>query len=186
MRCWCSRRFGLVPVDPLLDRDQLLAGHQLADRLPRVLGEADVAVGQDADQRTALALDHGDARDVPALHQGERVGQRLVGMDGHRVDHHAALELLDLADLVGLGRDVQVLVDHAHAAGLGHGDRQAPLGHRVHGRREQRDAELDRPRQAGAGVGLAGQDGGFRGDEKNVVEGERFADIHANLSGNDP
>ena len=56
-------------------------------------------------------------------HQAQRVGQRLVGMDGDRVDHHAAFELLDLADLVGLRLGIEVLVDDADAAGLGHGDR---------------------------------------------------------------
>ena len=41
---------GLVLVDALAHRDQVLAGHQLGDRLRRIGGEADVAVGEDADE----------------------------------------------------------------------------------------------------------------------------------------
>ena len=57
-------------------------------------------------------------------HQAQRIGERLVGMDGHRIDHHAGFELLDLADLVGLLGDVEVAVDDAEPAGLRHGDGQ--------------------------------------------------------------
>ena len=52
-------------------------------------------------------------------------------------------ELLDLADLVGLLLGVEVLVDDADAAGLGHGDGHGRLGHGVHRRGDQRDAQLD-------------------------------------------
>src|SRR3546814_14181979 len=51
--------------------------------------------------------------------------------------HHAGFEALDLADLVGLGQRLHVLVDHAEAAGLGHGDRHLGLGHRIPRRGEQ-------------------------------------------------
>ena len=59
--------------------------------------------------------------------------QGRVGSDRHRIDHHAAFKALHPADLIGLFLDIQVLVDHAHAAGLGHGDGKPRLGHRVHG-----------------------------------------------------
>ena len=60
---------------------------------------------------------------MPA-HQRERFGERLVGDDGHRVDHHAAFVALDLAHLLGLFLGLEVAVDDADAAGLGHGDGQ--------------------------------------------------------------
>ncbi len=47
-------------------------------------------------------LDHRNAGDRGAPHQGERVGEGGVGKDGDRIDHHAALEPLDLAHLLGL------------------------------------------------------------------------------------
>ena len=49
-----QQALGLVLVDALLDRDEVLAGHQLVDLLRRVGGEAHVAVGQDADQPAGL------------------------------------------------------------------------------------------------------------------------------------
>ena len=45
---------------------EIVAGHQLADRLPRIFGEAHVAVGQDAGQ-LARFLDDRDAADAVGL-----------------------------------------------------------------------------------------------------------------------
>ena len=50
MRCWCSSRLASSWLDALAHGDQLVLGHQLGDRLPRIGGEAHVAVGEDADQ----------------------------------------------------------------------------------------------------------------------------------------
>ena len=97
-----QQALGLGALDAVLHRDQPVLGHQLAHRLALIAGEAHVAVGQDADQLAAAALDHRKAGDLVLLHQAEGVGQGLVGMDGERVHHHAGFEFLDLADFVGL------------------------------------------------------------------------------------
>ena len=52
----------------------------------------------------------------------------------------------------------------------------ARFGYGVHRRRDQGNAQLDRPGQAGAGIGLAGQDFGGAGHQKDIVEGQGFAD----------
>ena len=57
--------------------------------------------------------------------------------------------------------DRQVLVDDPDAAGLGHGDGHARLGHRVHGRGQKWDVEPDglchlRPRIGGGGKHAGG------------------------------
>jgi hypothetical protein len=83
-------------------------------------------------------LDHRDAGDAVLLHQRERVGERRVGADGDRVDHHAGFELLDLPHLLGLLVRLEVAVDDADAAGLRHGDGQPRLGDGVHGGRDGR------------------------------------------------
>ena len=76
-------------------------------------------------------------------HKGLGVAQRRIRPDGDRVDHHAAFELLDLADLFGLlGRGV-VAVDDANAAGLRHGDGQTCVGDGVHRRGQDRNVEID-------------------------------------------
>jgi hypothetical protein len=170
----------LVAGDALAHCDQVLLGHQLGDRLLPVLGEAHVAVGDDTGQLLALALDDRDAGDAVPVHQGQRIQQRLVGIDGNRIDHHAAFDLLDLADLVGLLADREVLVHHTDAAGLGHGDGQARLGDGVHRRGKQGDAQLDGARQSGGGIGVVRQDRGFARLQQNIVEGERQRQFHAN------
>src|SRR5207253_807055 len=50
------------------------------------------------------------------------------------------------------------------------------LGDGVHGCREQRDVQVDRLGEAGGKVDIAGHDGRMRGNEQDVVEGERFTD----------
>ena len=54
-------------------------------------------------------------------------------------------------------------------------DREARLGHRVHRRRDDRDRELDRARQARARRDVVRQDVRLGRDEQHVVEGEPFA-----------
>src|SRR6266480_2632227 len=88
----------------LVHRDEIVFRHQLGDGLVRVVGEAHIAVGQDAAEparliRIGAALDDGDAGNLVVGHQAQRVGQGLVGMDRDRVHDHPGLELLDLADL---------------------------------------------------------------------------------------
>ena len=160
--------------------DELVLRHQLAHRLAHVGGEAHVAVGENADELAGAlavrAFDHRNAGDAIALHQRQRIGERRVGRDGHRVHHHAAFEFLHPADLLGLLLDGEVPVDHAHAAGLRHGDGEAGFGHRVHGGGDQRNAEFDGLGEAGSGIDLAGQDFGGGGHQQHIVEGQRFAD----------
>ena len=168
---------GLLARDAVAHRDQVLGGHQLAHRHARVGREAHVAIGEDADQAARLALDHGDAGDPLRRHQLERVGKARIGTERDRVDHHAGLELLDLADLVRLRRRVEIAMENAEPAVLRHGDREVRLGDRVHGGRDQRDAELDLARQPGADVDLGGQDRGMRRLEQDIIERQSFPDL---------
>jgi hypothetical protein len=173
----------LVLADAFAHRDETLAGHQFGDRLARIVGEAHVAVGQDAAQFARLiwigaALDHRDAGNPVFGHQPQRVGQGLVGMDRDRIDHHPGLEFLDLADLGFLLVDRHVAVDHAEPAGLRHRDRERAFGHGVHRRRDQRDAQFDLAGDTGAGVGVARQHARCGRYEHDVVERQRLQDFH--------
>ena len=172
---------GVFAGDILTHRDKAVPGHQLGDRLARVVGESHVAVGQNAGEPTGAALDDRDAGDLVVGHQPQRVGEGLVGVDRDRVDDHAGLELLDLADFVGLLIDAHVAVDDANSAGLRHCDRERAFGHRIHRRRDQRDAELDLAGEASAGIRLPGHDHGRRRDEHHVVEGQSLPNFHRRL-----
>ena len=81
-------------------------GHQFADRLQRIVGEADIAIGQYAAKPRRFAarsaLNHGNARNPMPAHQRESIGQRFIGKNRDRIDDHAAFVALDLANLLGL------------------------------------------------------------------------------------
>ncbi len=121
-------------------RDQIFLGHKLGNRLLAIGGETDVTIGQDTDQPAIPAFDHRNAGDAMMRHQDARLGQGLVGMDGDRIDHHAALIALDPANLFGLRGDVEILMDDAQAAGLRQRDGQTAFRDGVHGRRNQWNA----------------------------------------------
>ena len=137
---------GVILLDAFAHGDELL-GHQLGDGLKGVVGEAHVAVGDDAAELGGLAagaaLDHGNAGNAMVAHECQRVGEGLVGENGDGIDHHAALVALDLAHFLGLFLGLQIAVDDADAARLGHGDGEARLGHRVHGGRDDGHVEGD-------------------------------------------
>ncbi len=132
--------------------------HQFRNLLLRIGGKAHVAVGENADElagaAVAGALNHRDAGNAVVLHQSERVRERGAGIDGDRIDHHAGLELLDLADLRGLLVRLEIAVDDAEPSGLRHGNRHLGFGHGVHGRGDDRDIERNVAGDAGADVGV--------------------------------
>ncbi len=156
---------------------EVLAGHQLGYELARVLGETDVAIGEDADQ---LARRFGDrnTRDAVARHQRLRVGQRRVGRDSDGVHHHAAFVTLHRADGGRLLLNGQIAMEHPQPPKLRHHDRHVGLSHSIHRGRQDRDIEADllgylRPRVCHAGEHLR-----FGGLEEHVVKGKAEADFH--------
>ena len=169
---------GLRLFDAFLHRHQTLAGHQFIDLLGRVVGEAHIAVGQDADEPPGLApalpaiLDDRNAGDTVGAHQFHRVGQGGVRADGQRIDHHAAFELLDLPHFLRLLFRREVAVDDAHATGLRHGDGEAGFRHRIHRGRQDRQVENDLLRQPRGDIHLAGHDGAVAGLQQHIVECE--------------
>ena len=109
MRCWWSSRLASSWLDALAHRDQVVAGHQLGDLLRRIGGEADVAVGEDADQPAgalaagAAILDHRNAGNAVRVASAHRASARVAS--GPMVTGLTTMprfELLDLADLFGL------------------------------------------------------------------------------------
>ena len=178
MRCWCSSRLAsswLTPSRTVMSRSLVISSAtfcrgSVAKRTSRLV-RMPTSLPACA---VAAALHHRNAGDVVLLHQRERVGERRVRMDGERVHHHAGFELLDLAHLGGLLVRLEIAVDDADAAGLRHGDRHLGLGHRVHGRGDDRQVERDRAGDAGADIDLRRQHVGQAGLEQHVVEGERL------------
>ena len=157
------------------DGDEVGLGHHVGDGDVGAGDEAEVAVGEDADELAALG--DGDAGDLETAHDVEGIGDGALGLDGDGVDDHAGLGALDLVDFAGLLLDGEVAVDDAEASLLGHGDGQARLGDGVHGGGHERGGEGDFRGQAGLGAGLAGNDVRVGGYQQHVVERERFGDL---------
>ena len=158
-------------IDPGADRhgDQVLAGHHVADRLLEIALETEVAIGEDADQ--ARAAGHRQSRNLVLAHDVERAAQRGLGLDGDRVDDHAAFRPLHLVHFLGLAVDRQVAVNEAESALARHGDRQAGFADGIHRRRNQRNIQGNLPREARAGIDFGGQNRGPVRDQQHVVKG---------------
>jgi hypothetical protein len=172
-----------VFVRAFLDRDELvLARHDVAHRILGLLLETQVAAGDNADQLSVLH--HRHAGDAVRAHDLHHVADRGVRHHRDRIADHPGFELFHQPHFGGLAFDRHVLVDDADAAGLRHRDREARLGHGVHGRGQHRNVQADVARQARGKIDVARQDVRVCGDERDVVESERFGeDAHAPLLG---
>ena len=137
--------------------------HDLRNRLIEIRLEAQVAVGDDPDDLPPLD----DRQSGNSMLVGERqhLAHRHRGWNRDRILDDAAFEALDLRDLRCLPRRRHVLVDDAKAPFLRDRDRQAGLGHRVHGRGKQRDIERNRACEAGGERNVAGNDAGVGRNE---------------------
>ena len=164
--------FGLFKRGADGDGDEVLLGHHGVDGEIGAGDEAEVAVGEDADE--LLLLGDRDAGDLEAAHDFEGGGDGLVGGDGDGVNDHAAFGTLYLVDLARLLIDGEIAVNDAEASLLRHGDGEARLGDGVHGGRHERRIESDVLRQLRGGADLGGNDVGIGRDEEDIVEGQCF------------
>lgn len=89
---------------------------------------------------------------------------------------------MTLQNFGGLLVGGHVLVNEADAAFLSDGDGKTGFRHRVHHGGDHRNVDTEITRQLRGELGIAGEDFGIGGDEKNVVEGEGLLkDSHNNL-----
>ena len=152
--------------------DEIARRHQRRHRLRVVLLEAQVAVREDADELVVVGDRH--AGDVVALHQRDRIRHERVGRQRHGLDDHPGLGALHLVDLGDLRCDRHVALDDPDPTFARERDRHARLGDGVHRRRDDGNLEHDRPRQPRCGRDVVRENGGLRGHEEDVVEGEPF------------
>ena len=127
-----EQRLGLRRRGAVLDGDQLVArGHDLADRHVVTGFEAQVAASDDTDH--LAAVDHRESGNAQLLLHVQHLPDRMGGGDDHRIPQHPGFVPFDPGHFGRLLLRREVLVDDAHAAFLGDGDRQARFRDRVHG-----------------------------------------------------
>ena len=142
-------------------RDQVLAAsspRRSAGRRLRL--EAQVAVGEDADQPAFLAAVLGDRHAGDAVAASSARALRRCGASGESVIGSTIMPLserLTRSTSDACSSIDEVLVDDADAALLRHRDGQAALGDGVHRGAEDRDVQADVARQPRADVDLTGQ-----------------------------
>ena len=82
------------------NRDEIFLGHHLVDGNVEAGFEAQIAIGENADQLSVLGDGH--AGDLVLAHDLERIADLVGGEHGDRIDDHAAFRALHLVDFVGL------------------------------------------------------------------------------------
>ena len=164
----------LFPGGALAHRHQALARrHDVLDRLVELGLESEIAVGDDAHD-LARGADDRQARNLVLIGDVQHVAHRHVLRDRDRVLDHAAFEALDLGHFGRLSLRRHILVDDADAAFLGDRNRQARLGHGVHGRRCHGNVQRDVAGEPGFEADFAREDGRVGGNEQDIVEGKGF------------
>ena len=140
---------GLVERRAFVRRDQVAAGHRLAERPVELTLELQIAVGDDADE-LLVVVDDRHTGDAEALHECGGFAHGIVRSQRDRLENHAALRALHAVDLGSVAIDRHVLVQHADAARTGHGDRHLRFRNGVHRRGNERNAKLDAARERGS------------------------------------
>ena len=154
--------------------DEAFARHHLGDGAVEATLEAQVAVGDDADQ-DVVAVHHGYAADVVFAHQVEGVFHGGVHMDGDGVANHAVFGAFHFAHLGGLLADGHVFVQHADTPLLRDGDGHAAFGDGVHTGGNHGDVQVDVARELGFQRGFARQYITIRRHEEHVVVRQAFS-----------
>ena len=177
-------RLGLVERGTDGCGDEAGRRHEVGDRAVVVgrLAEADVAVGQDADE-TSIAIGDRHSGELEAVHHLLGLVQRRPGVERDRVGDHPALAALDLLHLGGLVLDRQIAVDDPDATLTGHGDGHPSLGHLVHRRRDEGDRQGDLGGERCRGVDGIRERLRVARDDDDVVERQRLVAVEQAVVG---
>ena len=158
----------------------LLRRHNLPDRLIEIGLEAQIAVGNDAND--FRAVDHGQAGNPMLADKIDHVPNAHIFGNGDRVLDHPAFEALYLGHLGGLLLWRQVLVNDPDAAFLRYGNGKARFSHRVHGCGHDRDIQGNAFRDSRRQADVTGKNGRVARYQQNVVKSQGLLqDAHSML-----
>ena len=134
--------------------DEIFLSHHAVDRNIEAGLEAQVAIGENADE--AALQSNGHAGNLVLAHDLQRVANLIGGRHGDRIDDHSAFRALHFVDLVGLLVDSEVAMDNAEPTLLRKRNRHVRFRDRIHGGADNGDVETDVARELGLRVGSGG------------------------------
>src|SRR2546430_4169511 len=105
------------------DGHEIIFGHDRTNKLTVIFLKTQIAVGENPGE--ARAAGHWQTGDAVLFHDFERLTQRDVRRNRHRIHDHAALRALHAVHFLPLAIDGHVLVNDADAPLAGYGDGQA-------------------------------------------------------------
>ena len=165
------RRGGAAMDDEPIDRR-----HAIGDRGAGAVDEAEIALGEQAEQ-PPVGVDDDQRADARSRHQRPRLRHRRVRADAVGIGDDAVLRPLHLLDLADLRLDLPgpvAAVDDADASLFGLHDRHRRARDGVHVGRHDRPAQRDAPGQLAGqvdDVGIAPRQHAVLRRQDEVVEG---------------
>ena len=153
-------------------RDEVLLRHDIVDGLIVVGFKAEIAVCKDADELAVLR--DGNAADLVALHQRDRLADAVVGREEERIGDDAVLAPLDLVDLARLFLDAHVLMNDADTALPRERNGKFTFRDGVHRRTHKRDVEFEIVRELRVEIDARRKHVGSGGDQQHIVKSKTF------------
>ena len=158
---------------------QFVLGHHVLDAcLGGMIDKANIAPSQDANHAGAsrTVFSDGETADAVLAHQLLRALHGVSGRKRDRIRNDAVLGSLDFLNFERLSLWRNIFVDDADAALLGQCDGQRRLGHRVHGRRDQRNIQADAPGELRPRISGLRRDLAVPRNQQDVVKSDSVLD----------
>ena len=157
--------------------NKVLACHHIIYGAVDVLLEAEVTVGDDADQMT-LIVNNRNAADVIFRHQFKGCTDAAAALNGDGVVNHTILGTLHDSHLSGLLLDAHVLVNHTDASLAGNGNRHRGFCDCIHRSCHEGNLQFDVARKERFKRHGTREHLGIGGNQQDVVVGKT---VHHNL-----
>ena len=158
---------------------QLIFGHHVLDAcLGGMIDKANIAPGQDANHARASRAIFSHRKSADSVFAHQLLGA-LHGVSGRKRDgisDDAVLSSLDFLNFERLPLRRNIFVDDADAALLGQCNGERRFGHRVHGRRNQRDIQADAPGELRPRISGLRRDLAVPRNQQDVVKSDSVLD----------
>ena len=153
--------------------DEVFLGHHFVDLYVEVVHEAEVTVGDDADELVVVVNDR-HTGDLVLAHELVSFVNVVVRVEEERIGNNAVFASLYSFNLVALHFDGHVLVDNACAAFTCHRNRESRFGNGVHCRTHERNVKCDFLGELCLEGNRVRENIALRRDEKHIVKGKTF------------